>query len=167
VRRIRRAYIGHFSALDTPRFGTYPFSGGSATVPALIGTGLGTGVFLGSSAYSSQHEYGLDLGPKSNGNVAINVEICCGIVRANTSPLSRPSSRASASGPRTAIGRADDLGSSGLASVCGSLAANVLVHRRTHPVTRVGCPPVNRVEGGSSNYSTAADTPRQAGPCTS
>ncbi len=59
-----------------------PFSGGSATVPTLVGTGLSTGVLWNSSADSSQREYVLDLGSKfDNGNIAINVEICCGVAR--------------------------------------------------------------------------------------
>jgi hypothetical protein len=60
--------------------GTCPFSGGTATVPILVGSGIGAGVFWGSDADSSQREYILDLSSNSaHGNIAINVQICCGV----------------------------------------------------------------------------------------
>jgi hypothetical protein len=68
--------------MDPSWKGTCPFSKGSPGVPLLVGTGSSTGVFWGSAADSSQREYVLDLGPKvADGNIAINVEICCGVVR--------------------------------------------------------------------------------------
>jgi hypothetical protein len=68
--------------MDPTWKGTCPFSRGSATVMTLVGTGLSTGVHWGTAAEGSQREYILDLGPKfPNGNIAINVEICCGVVR--------------------------------------------------------------------------------------
>jgi len=52
------------------------------SVPTLVGTELSAGVYWDSSADSSQREYILDLGPQfPNANIAINVEICCGVVR--------------------------------------------------------------------------------------
>jgi hypothetical protein len=68
--------------MDPTWKGTCSFSSDGASVPLLVGTGLSTGVFWGSAADSSQREYVLDLGPKApDGNIAINVEICCGVVR--------------------------------------------------------------------------------------
>jgi hypothetical protein len=66
--------------MDPTWKGTCPFSGGSATVPLLVGSGISAGVFWGSDADSSQREYILDLGPNAaDGNIAINVQICCGV----------------------------------------------------------------------------------------
>jgi hypothetical protein len=66
--------------MDPAWKGTCPFSGGSATVPLLVGSGISAGVFWGSDADSAQREYILDLGPNAvDGNVAINVQICCGV----------------------------------------------------------------------------------------
>jgi len=53
---------------------------GMISVPILVGTGLGTGVFWGSDADSSQRIYLLDLGKNAtDGNIAILVQVCCGV----------------------------------------------------------------------------------------
>jgi hypothetical protein len=66
--------------MDPAWTGTCPFSGGTYTVPMFVGSGISAGVFWGSDADSSQREYVLDLGPKAaDGNIVINVQICCGV----------------------------------------------------------------------------------------
>ena len=68
--------------MDPTWKGTCPFSNGSATVPFLVGTSFSTGIHWESTADTAQREYVLDLGPKAaDGNIAINVEICCGVIR--------------------------------------------------------------------------------------
>jgi hypothetical protein len=53
---------------------------GAISVPILVGTGLGTGVFWGSDADSSQRIYLLDLGKNAaDGNIAILIQVCCGV----------------------------------------------------------------------------------------
>ena len=53
---------------------------GETSVPTLVGTGISSGVHWGSSAQSSQRIYLLDLGEDgANGNIAINIEVCCGV----------------------------------------------------------------------------------------
>ncbi len=58
---------------------TCPFSGGEPTVPTLIGTGISEGVLWGTGPDSAQRVYILDLGGENAGNIAINVEVCCGV----------------------------------------------------------------------------------------
>ena len=49
-------------------------------MPILVGTAISAGVFWGSDADSSQRIYVLDLGKNaSDGNIAILVQVCCGI----------------------------------------------------------------------------------------
>jgi len=53
---------------------------GAISVPILVGTGLGTGVFWGSEADTSQRIYLLDLGKNAtDGNIAILTQVCCGV----------------------------------------------------------------------------------------
>ncbi len=49
------------------------------TVPTLIGTGISEGVLWGTGPDSAQRVYILDLGGENAGNIAINVEVCCGV----------------------------------------------------------------------------------------
>jgi hypothetical protein len=53
--------------------------GGQASVATLVGTGISSGVFWGAGADSAQRVYVLDLGGADSGNIAINVEVCCGV----------------------------------------------------------------------------------------
>lgn len=57
-----------------------PFSDGQPTVPTIMGTSPLSGqVFWGTLIDDSQRYYFLDLGEDgTNGNIAINVEVCCG-----------------------------------------------------------------------------------------
>jgi hypothetical protein len=53
---------------------------GAISVPILVGTGLGAGVFWGSEADTSQRIYLLDLGKNAtDGNIAILIQVCCGV----------------------------------------------------------------------------------------
>lgn len=66
--------------LDPTWTGTCPFSPGNPTVPTLVGTGISRGVAWGVDGGSSQRLYLLNLDPASGGsNLAINVEVCCGV----------------------------------------------------------------------------------------
>jgi hypothetical protein len=58
--------------------GTCPWGVGP-TVPTLVGSGVSTGVAWGTDDSSRQRLYLLDL--PGGGNIAINVELCCGVDR--------------------------------------------------------------------------------------
>ncbi|MEO8229211.1 MAG: hypothetical protein ABI628_05535 [Chloroflexota bacterium] len=53
-------------------------AGGGA--PTVVGTSISRGVWWGVTSTSEQRLYLLDIGPNgSDGNIAINVEVCCGV----------------------------------------------------------------------------------------
>jgi hypothetical protein len=57
-----------------------PFSGGQPIVMTLVGSQISAGVHWGTDASSSQRYYVLDIGQDGvAGNIAITVEVCCGV----------------------------------------------------------------------------------------
>jgi hypothetical protein len=57
-----------------------PFSQGRPAVPTLVGSGISAGVAWDVEATDSQRLYLLDLGSQAkSGNLAINIDVCCGV----------------------------------------------------------------------------------------
>jgi hypothetical protein len=65
-------------AIDPAWTKTCPVRGSDPRVPTLVGSGISAGVAWDVSPTDSQRLYLLDLGT-AGGNIAINVDVCCGV----------------------------------------------------------------------------------------
>jgi len=65
-------------SIDPGWTATCPFSGSESAVPTLLGSGISSGVAWDVRPSSQQRLYLLDL-PDGAGNIALNLEVCCGV----------------------------------------------------------------------------------------